>query len=244
MLYEADFNFALKFIWGKRLVRHAESHGALGNDNQGSRPGLQATDALLEKPLVYEHARLERTSLITVDNDVKSCYDRVIKTLAMVACMSVGLPLAAGTMHNLTHDNMRYRIKSRNGLFRAYCGTDTDVHEGSGQGSGGSPSIWLIYSVTLLAAFKSFSPGMKLLSPYETLLVVSLLAVFFVDDGMPGVNNAADESPKPLQDLLNDAQKSAQSWERLIFASGGALELTSALPTSSTGISLPPNFLG
>jgi hypothetical protein len=224
MLYQADFNFALKLIWGKRLVRHAESHGALGNDNHGSRP--QATDALLEKLLVYEHARLTRTSLITVDNDAKSCYDRIIKTLAMAACMSAGLPLAAATMQNLTHDNMRHRIKSRHGLFRAYCGTDTDVLEESGQGSGGSPAIWLVYSVSLLAAFKSFSPGMKLLSPYETLLVVSLLAVFFVDDGTPGVNDAADASAKPLQDLLNDAQKFAQSWERLLFASGEALELT------------------
>jgi hypothetical protein len=43
---------------------------------------------------------------------------------------------------------------------------------------------------------------------------------------MPGVNDAADESPKPLPDLLQAAEESAQSWERLLFASGGALELT------------------
>jgi hypothetical protein len=69
------------------------------------------------------------------------------------------------TMHNLTHHRMQHRIKSRHGLFRAYCGTDTDGLEGSGQGSGGSPAILLVYNVTLLAAFKSFSPGMKL-PPY------------------------------------------------------------------------------
>jgi hypothetical protein len=33
---------------------------------------------------------------------------------------------------------------------------------------------------------------MKLQRPYETLLVVSILAVFFVDEGMPSVNDAAD----------------------------------------------------
>jgi hypothetical protein len=140
--------------------------------------------------------------------------------------MAVGLPLAAAIMHNLTHHAMQHRIKSRHGLFRAYFGTDDDAMEGSGQGSGASPAIWLIYSVSLLAAFCSFSPGMKLLSPYDTLLIVSILAVFFVDDGMPGVNDAAEDSPRLLSDLLEDAEKSAQSWERLLFASGGALELT------------------
>ena len=30
MLYEADFNFVLKLIWGRRLVRHAEHYQALG----------------------------------------------------------------------------------------------------------------------------------------------------------------------------------------------------------------------
>ena len=226
MLYEADFNFALKLIWGKRLVRHAESNLALGSENHGSRPGRKCTDALLEKLLIYEHARLTRTSLITVDNDAKSCYDRIIKSLAMIACMAVGLPLAAAMMHNLTHHLMKHRIKSRHGLFRDYCGTDDEELEGTGQGSGGSPGIWLIYSVSLLAAFCKFSPGMKLLSPYDTLLVVTILAVSFVDDGMIGRNDATEACPCPLPELINDAEQSAQSWERLLFASGGALELS------------------
>jgi hypothetical protein len=193
MLYEADFNFVLKLIWGKRLVRHAESNLALSSDNHGSRPGRKCTDALLEKLLIYENARLTRPSLIAVDNDAKSCYYRIIKSLAMTACMAVGLPLAAAMMHNLTHHSMKHRIKSRHGLFCAYCGTDDDALEGSGQGSGGSPGIWLIYSVSLLAAFCHFSPGMQLLSPYDTLLMISILAVFFVDDGMLGRNDATEE---------------------------------------------------
>jgi hypothetical protein len=44
----------------------------------------------------------------------------------------------------------------------------------------------------LLAAFSSFSPGMKLLSSYDTLLIVSVLADL-------------------LPDLLDAAEKSAQS---------------------------------
>jgi hypothetical protein len=67
---------------------------------------------------------------------------------------------------------------------------------------------------------------MKLLSPYDSLLIVSILAVVFVNDGTVGINDAAEKSPRPLPELLDAAEQSAQSWERLLFASGGALELS------------------
>ena len=90
MLYEADFNFMLKLIWGKKLVQNAEKHHSLGDCNHGSRTGRQTHDALLQKSLLYEQARLSWSSLITVDNDAKSCYDRIIRTLALLACLSYG----------------------------------------------------------------------------------------------------------------------------------------------------------
>ena len=123
MLYEADFNYVLKLVWGKKLVQNAEKHQSLGECNHGSRAGRQTHDALLQKLLLYEQARLSRTSLITVDNDAKSCYDRIIKTLGLLACICFGLPLLAAKMHNDTHDAMQHSIRSRHGLFRPYGGS-------------------------------------------------------------------------------------------------------------------------
>jgi hypothetical protein len=48
MLYEADFNFVLKLVWGRRLVHHAELYRCLGSENKGSRLGRQTTDAMLD----------------------------------------------------------------------------------------------------------------------------------------------------------------------------------------------------
>ena len=225
MLYEADFNFVLKLIWGHRLVRHAEKYKMLGMANHGSRPGRQTKDAHMEKLLLYENARLTRTSLITMDNDAKSCYDRIIKTLALIACIGVGLPIMAAAMHNRTHSSMSHQIKSRHGLFRNYCGTDEHELEGTGQGSGASPAIWLIYSVSLLSAYAKFSEGMPMMSPYDDLEVITR-AIFYVDDGMPGVSDARQHNAIPLPALLTQVEKETQSWERLLFASGGALELS------------------
>jgi hypothetical protein len=77
MLYEVNFNFVLKLIWGWRLVCYAELYRCLRTRNKGSRSGHQTTDAMLEKLFLYEYARLTRTSLITVE----SCYDRILKPL-------------------------------------------------------------------------------------------------------------------------------------------------------------------
>ena len=79
--------------------------------------------------------------------------------------------------------------------------------------------------VSLLNAFKDFSPGMHVPSPFED-FIVFILVVFFVDDGMPGVNDALEVEATPLPELLTTAQNLSQSWERLLFASGGALELS------------------
>jgi hypothetical protein len=62
-------------------------------------------------------------------------------------------------------------------------------------------------------------------SPFETLLVV-ILAIFYVDDGMPGVNDATEDEATPLPVLLKQAEDATEAWEQLLFASGGALELS------------------
>jgi hypothetical protein len=63
---------------------------------------------------------------------------------------------------------------------------------------------------------------MYVLSPFERELVVWLLVIHFIDDGMPGINDAKEVVATPLQTLLEKVQDMSQSWERLLFASGGA----------------------
>ena len=184
MLYEADLNYVLKLVWGKKLVHNAEKHSSLGGCNHGSRAGRQSHDALLQKLLLYKQARLSRTSLVTVNNDAKSCYDRIIRALGMLACICYGLPLLAAKMHNNTHGAMRHAIKSRHGLLKSYSGTASAPLEGSGQGSGASPAIWLLLSTTMLQAFGSFSRGMEVIFPFKA-TVLCILAIFYVDDGTP-----------------------------------------------------------
>jgi hypothetical protein len=168
---------------------------------------------MLEKLFLYEYARLTRTSLITVGNDAKSCYDRILKPLARIACIAMGLPMLAAAMHSKrTHHGMQHWIKTKHGTLQPYAGTDDDALEGTGQGSRASPAIWLLYSVSLLRAFQQFTPGMTVSSPFESLLVTNL-AIFYVDDGMPGISDTQEKTASPLELLLLHSEQATQSWE-------------------------------
>jgi hypothetical protein len=91
----------------------------MGEDQHGSRSGRGATDACREK-LTYDISRLIRTSVITVDKDAKGCYDRIRQILAMIACMSMGLPRLAAKMHNLTHSGMKHTARTLHGISTAF----------------------------------------------------------------------------------------------------------------------------
>ena len=66
---------------------------------------------------------------------------------------------------------------------------------------------------------------MHVITPFENLLV-HILAIFYVDDGIPGVNDATEDAATPFPQLLQQAEDASQSWERLLFASGSPLELS------------------
>jgi hypothetical protein len=118
-LLEADFNFVLKLVWGKRLIHFSKDHKLLSDDNAGSRHGQSAHDPSLVKTLALDITRLSKTCIILVDNDAKGCYDRIIKNLAMVACIANGLPVSAANMHNMIHDGMVHYVKTAHGISEA-----------------------------------------------------------------------------------------------------------------------------
>jgi hypothetical protein len=217
-------NIVLKLIWGKRLMQLAKDNGKLGEDQHGSRSERRASDAVMEKIMIYDFARITRTNVITIDNDAKACYDRIIRVLAMIACMCLGLPREAATMHNKTHDGMVHRISTLHGISAVtYSAQDEGAEplEGTGQGSGASPAIWTIVCVSLLRAFAKFAKGITILDPAGTLCLN--IAVYYVDDGMPGVNDFSEEIPELEDQLISKAQESVQSWSSLLYGSGGSL---------------------
>jgi hypothetical protein len=150
-IFEADYNLFLKTLWARRLVTRGEESNLFGESQQGSRKGRTANDVVLLKRLTYDLSRLLRSNLGTFDNDAKSCYDRVINGLAMLAARRLGMPDAAIRTHAGVLSLMRYSIKTSYGVSELFIQSIVDaVLFGTGQGSGASPAVWLTLSVVLL----------------------------------------------------------------------------------------------
>lgn len=226
-LFEADYNFFLKLMWASRLVHRGEDTNQLGSQQYGSRARLSALDPTILKRLTYDLSRILRSNLGTFDNDAKSCYDRIINSIAMIAAQRLGMSAEAIAVHAGVLWAMQYSIKTMYGVSEGYYQSTKDATLfGTGQGSGASPAAWLTISIVLLSSLqRMITRGMRFATP-SGFIEVERLSDAFVDDTQNGINDAHLPRPMSLGQLIRNLEHMAQTWERLLFSSGGALELT------------------
>ena len=218
-LVEADLNMVLKIIFGRRLVHHAEDKNFLPPSQFGSRPGVSCISAVFLKTLTYDLIRQLRQDACVFNNDAKGCYDRIIPSIGMLACIRLGLPRApAVALLKILH-GMKYHIRTALGITEDHFSNMVDWILGTLQGSGASPCIWLAISAVLIAALEQRSPGISFRSPDGTIQDVRA-ADAFVDD--TDLYVSVDTS---FPQLAQQAQVVAQHWEQLLYTSGGALAL-------------------
>jgi hypothetical protein len=144
-LYEADYNLFLKILWARRLVWHMHDNDKINDGQAGSRPGRNAIDVVIQKEMKYLYSRLTCTGLATMDNDTKSCYDRIICNFAMIISQYYGIKSKTAKVQATTLKKMQYRLRTALGDSKEYYEhtEETPVH-GTGQGSCASPAIWLM----------------------------------------------------------------------------------------------------
>lgn len=75
-LLEADFNTALKFFFAKKMMQNAERIG-LSDEQWGSRKNRSSIDAAMIKLLMFEAARVKKTTLAATYYDLVANYDRI-----------------------------------------------------------------------------------------------------------------------------------------------------------------------
>lgn len=57
-LYKADYNLFLKIMWAHRLIKHAEKHQLLGDEQGGGLPNRTSDDITMRKMLMYNYSRI------------------------------------------------------------------------------------------------------------------------------------------------------------------------------------------
>jgi hypothetical protein len=225
-IFEADYNLSLKMIWGKCLVYQGEDNNCFGKQQHGSRPQHQAINVVHMETLTYDLTRILQPSLIMFDNDVTGCFDRIIISLAMIAALRLSMPCSMARMHSSVLLHMKYFVKTAHGISTEFYRVLRNYPlYGTGQGSGASPSVWLSLVIVLLNSLTILAPhAMSFVDPWEDIFE-ERNTDSFVDDTSNGCNDGHQEEAMPYKELIAKAQGMAQIWERILYSSGGALEL-------------------
>ncbi len=225
-IYEADFNLILGKKW-REAMRAAKIKQWLNQGQFGSRSRRSAIDPVLVEELQYEISRATRNSVLFTNYDAASCCDRIVPNLAALISRRFGVHELVTKLNFSTLQKMKYKIRTEMGL------TDTGYRHsaefpiyGTGQGSANSPAIWCMLSSVLFDCYEEHAS----LAEYSDMTksnTVKLGLIGFVDDCNGQTNWLDDEPYKSIPKLLlSKASKNAQLWADLLYASGGALELS------------------
>ncbi len=144
-----------------------------------------------------------------------------------MAARRLGMPTPAIATHAGVLATMEYSLKTTFAISsHSIWSSPENPLFSTGQGSGASPAVWLSISTILLQALRSLIPrGMVFTSP-TGFRTVSRHSDAFVDDTQNGLNDSGIKEPWSIWELVSNLQDMAQAWERLLFTSGGALELS------------------
>ena len=223
LLLEADFNHLNKKL-GRDLMHQAEKYQMIAPEQFGSRKHHSCIDQVIVKRLYYDSLRSLRHNGFLCSNDAKSCYDRIVHSIASLAMQRVGMPLAPITCMLQTLQDMKHYVKTAHGISNLHYGhlrCDNKPVQGSGQGNGASPTLWTLISSPLLSMMRSLGFGVSLHSPISNELI-HFVGCSFVDD--TDLLQTSPSQEVPLHQTQPTMQAAIDAWSTGLRFTGGALD--------------------
>ncbi len=215
-------------------MRHLEDFNLLSSMQYGSRPGRQCVSAVLKKVLAHDYARLTVTTASFIENDAIGCYDRLVNNLILMLLKKLGLPASVSDCMGEVWDNVVHLIKTIYGITDITYGSSPDTPlYGPGQGSTCGPLFWLLCYWVIVNSIDPTISTMKFTSACKT-VIVEVMGSSFVDDSSLGVTSNYQYDPslslqenrhKEVEHIVSQLASLAQHWERLLFSTGGAINM-------------------
>jgi hypothetical protein len=154
-LCEADLNFTLHVIWGKRLIQNAMQENAL-DDSQYALPGMTCNSAIWNKVLFLDLMRQTLQPGILTDYDAAAAFDRILHSMSIITCRRLGLPMPTCMfLYNLLQ-NMEFQLSTGFGLSdRTFMNNEDPNQIGQGvlQGSSSAAPIYNVSSDVSLTTY-------------------------------------------------------------------------------------------
>ena len=221
-LLEADFNFNNKVL-GKETIAHAERNNLIAKEQYGSRKQKCAIDHAVHKALTYDIIRQNRIPAALCSNDAKSCYDRIVHSIASLAYQRLGIPKPPVLCMLKTIQRMKHHIRTTYGDSKLAMSSDGSLipFQGVLQGNGASPVTWVIISTPLLNMLRAMDNGGHFLNAISQ-QTSHLVGYSYVDDTDLLQVDMRDRTITIGQTMAK-MQDAISRWEGGLKVTGGAI---------------------
>jgi hypothetical protein len=221
VLTEPNFNYCNKVL-GKTTLEHAEKNNLLPKEQYGSRKGHNSIDHAVHKRLTYDIMRQSRRPGALCSNDAKSCFDRVVHSIAMLAYRRLGIPSPPVQCMLETIQNMKHHIRTNFGdsVFTMTSSGTLIPYQGILQGNGAAPATWVIISAPLLEMLRSAGNGGHFISPISKEYSHTVGFAFVDDTDLIHLDMRQSESEN---DAMSKMQQAIDRWEGGLKTSGGTI---------------------
>ena len=221
VLFDPEANQNFKFL-GRAVMAHAETHNQLADEQYGSRKQKTAIAHALNKRLSYDIMRQMKTAGALCSNDAKSCYDRILHSVASLCLRRLGLPEEAIVCMFSTLQNLEHTVRTVYGNSEKSYGGHlwlVPLH-GIGQGNGAGPMLWAAVSTPVLKVMRSegFGTFFRACISGET---IRFVGYSFVDD--TDLIQSARHSTETELEVASEMQRALNTWEGALRATGGAI---------------------
>ena len=219
-MMNSEFQANNKLV-GKHAMAFAEQHRLIPPGQCGSRKQHQSIDLAVSKRLVWDLLFLQRRSAGWISNDAKSCFDRVVHSIAKIALLRFGILWGALAMMFDTLALSTHRVRTGFGDSEESFEPPSEIpFQGCGQGNGAGPPIWAAVSSILILMMEAAGFGFECLSALSRRLITAQCFAF-VDD--TDAIEAAKNVDSSVEDIFPNIQSAAKLWSGGIQATGGAI---------------------
>jgi hypothetical protein len=138
------------------MMKDEEAYKQLAWEQYGSREGKNAIEQALNKVISFDLIRQAQMDAAMCSDDAKSCYDRIIHSIASILMQQQNIPASACICVLTVLQNLHHTVRTIYGDSKSgYGGTLWAVpYSGVGKGNGAGPVIWAVVSTPVLKNMK------------------------------------------------------------------------------------------
>ena len=205
---------------------HLNDNGAIDDEIFGSRTGKTGDGAILGLQVLSDYSRVWKQNLVILFNDADGCFDQILPVLADIALRRVGTPTTVARAHTELQLKMKHYIKTAVEVSKGYIQYRKDTRQkmqngiillligligGIGQGGGGSPIIWMVVLMIMMATYKESQSGAEMWDAV-TCERIRCWIISYVDDNTLVQHFRYSDS---VNYILQEMKKSLQEWHTL-----------------------------